>query len=60
MSKTFFKQFQTQQKLQKQILFLLITSSVIPVFIVGSYGIFSFTNTLSNTAKNNLEKQFKR
>ncbi|MDF5727940.1 MAG: methyl-accepting chemotaxis protein [Rhizonema sp. PD38] len=57
MFKTFLKQFQTQKKLQNQILFLLLLSSIVPVLIVGGYGIFSFTSTLSNVAKSNLEKQ---
>ncbi len=57
MVKIFFKQFSTQKKLQNQILLLLLLSSIIPVVIVGTYGIVSFTNTLSKVAKNNLEKQ---
>ncbi|MDF5718732.1 MAG: methyl-accepting chemotaxis protein [Rhizonema sp. NSF051] len=57
MFKTFLKQFQTPKKLQNQILFLLLLSSIVPVLIVGGYGIISFTSTLSNTAKSNLEKQ---
>ncbi|MDF5725739.1 MAG: methyl-accepting chemotaxis protein [Rhizonema sp. PD37] len=57
MFKTFIKQFQTPKKLQNQVLFLLLLSSIVPVLIVGGYGIISFTSTLSNTAKSNLEKQ---
>lgn len=57
MFKIFFKQFSTQKNLQNQILLMLLLSSIIPVSIVGTYGIVSFTNTLSNVAKNNLEKQ---
>lgn len=57
MFKTFFTQLQKPHKLQTQILLLLLLSSLIPVSIVGSYGIFSSTNALSNLAKNNLEKE---
>ncbi|MBD2775993.1 methyl-accepting chemotaxis protein [Iningainema tapete] len=52
-----FKDFQKPFKLQNQILLLLLLSSIIPVSIVGAYGIASSTSALSNLAENNLQKQ---
>lgn len=50
----FFGEFQ-KYKLQNQILFLLVFSSLVPVSIAGFYGIFSSSNALSDSAKIQLE-----
>jgi methyl-accepting chemotaxis protein len=46
-------------KLQGQLLMLLLLSSIIPVSIVGAYGIFSSTTALSDLARTKLEGQAK-
>jgi len=51
----FFKNLSNQKKLQNQILLLLFLSSLIPVSIVGLYGIFSSSTALSEVSETKLE-----
>ena len=51
----FLKNLSNQKKLQNQILLLLFLSSLIPVSIVGLYGIFSSTTALSELSETKLE-----
>ncbi len=55
MFKKFFRKFPNQLKLQNQIILLLLLSTIIPVSIVGLYGISSSTIALSEVAKQQLE-----
>jgi methyl-accepting chemotaxis protein len=55
MFKQFFRKFTNQLKLQNQIILLLLLSTIIPVSIVGLYGIYSSTTALSEVAKQQLE-----
>jgi methyl-accepting chemotaxis protein len=55
MFKQFFRKFSNQLRLQNQIMLLLLLSTIIPVSIVGFYGIYSSTTTLSEVAKQQLE-----
>ncbi|MGD1804531.1 methyl-accepting chemotaxis protein [Dapis sp. BLCC M126] len=45
------------QKIQYQILIILILSTIVPVSIVGLYGIHTTTNALQNLALTNLNKK---
>ena len=51
----FLKNLTNQKKLQNQILLLLFLSSLIPVSIVGLYGIFSSSTALSEVSETKLE-----
>lgn len=53
----FFKIFQDRLKLQTQILLLLVISTVVPVSVVGMYGIFTSSTTLSQLSENELENE---
>jgi methyl-accepting chemotaxis protein len=53
----FFGKFQDRLKLQNQILILLLFSSIVPVSIVGFYGIFSSSTALSSSAKVQMERK---
>ncbi|MEQ8957583.1 MAG: cache domain-containing protein, partial [Coleofasciculus sp. C2-GNP5-27] len=55
MVRTFLKNLSNQKKLQNQILLLLFLSSLIPVSVVGLYGIFSSTTALSEVSETKLE-----
>ncbi|MEQ9371887.1 MAG: methyl-accepting chemotaxis protein [Coleofasciculus chthonoplastes F3-SA18-01] len=55
MLRTFLKNLSNQKKLQNQILLLLFLSSLIPVSIVGLYGIFSSSTALSEVSETKLE-----
>jgi methyl-accepting chemotaxis protein len=57
MFKQFFRKFLNQLKLQNQIILLLLLSTIIPVSIVGLYGISSSTTALSEVAKQQLEAE---
>ncbi len=52
-----FKKFPHQLKLQDQFIVLLVFSTMIPVSIVGLYGIYASSNNLSEVAKNNMETE---
>jgi methyl-accepting chemotaxis protein len=53
----FFGKFQDRLKLQNQILILLLFSSIVPVSIVGFYGIFSSSTALSSSAKVQMDRK---
>ncbi|PLZ34395.1 hypothetical protein CBP28_01710, partial [Fischerella thermalis WC559] len=57
MLKKLFKILPSQFKLQDQFIILLIFSTIIPVSIVGLYGIYSSSNTLSEVAKEKMEAE---
>lgn len=57
MLKKLFKILPSQFKLQDQFIILLIFSTIIPVFIVGLYGIYSSSNILSEVAKEKMEAE---
>jgi methyl-accepting chemotaxis protein len=57
MFKQFFPKFPNQLRLQNQIMLLLLLSTIIPVSIVGLYGISSSTTTLSEVAKQQLKAE---
>ncbi len=59
MLKEFFRQLTPKLKLQNQIILLLIFSTIIPVFLVGLYGISSSINALSNLAYEQIEVELK-
>ncbi|RAM52888.1 MAG: methyl-accepting chemotaxis protein [Hapalosiphonaceae cyanobacterium JJU2] len=52
-----FKKLPNQLKLQEQFIMLLVFSTMIPVSIVGLYGIYASSNSLSEVAKNNMETE---
>jgi methyl-accepting chemotaxis protein len=56
MSTNVFVNFQKRLKLQHQVLLLLLLSSIIPVSIVGFYGIYSSSTALSELSKSKLEQ----
>jgi methyl-accepting chemotaxis protein len=56
MSTNVFGNFQKRLKLQHQVLLLLLLSSIIPVSIVGFYGIYSSSTALSELSKSKLEQ----
>lgn len=56
MSMKVFGKFQDRLKLQHQVLLLLLLSSILPVSIVGFYGIYSSTTALSELSKSKLEQ----
>lgn len=55
MFKQISRKFPSQLKLQNQIIVLLLLSTIIPVSIVGLYGISSFSTALSEVAKQQLQ-----
>ncbi|WP_315790209.1 methyl-accepting chemotaxis protein [Fischerella sp. JS2] len=57
MLKKLFKILPSQFKLQDQFIILLIFSTIIPVSIVGLYGIYSSSNNLSEVAKEKMEAE---
>ncbi len=57
MFRQFFGNFPNQFKLQNQIILLLLLSTIIPVSIVGLYGISSSTTALSEVAKQQLQTE---
>jgi methyl-accepting chemotaxis protein len=57
MFKQFFQRFPNQLRLQNQIVLLLLLSTIIPVSIVGLYGIYSSSTALSEVAKQQLEAE---
>ncbi|MBF2071751.1 methyl-accepting chemotaxis protein [Fischerella thermalis] len=57
MLKKLFKILPSQFKLQDQFIILLIFSTIIPVFVVGLYGIYSSSNILSEVAKEKMEAE---
>ncbi len=57
MLRQFSRKFQTQLKLQNQIILLLFLSTLIPVSIVGLYGISSSSNALSEFAYEQIEAE---
>ncbi|MBD0261800.1 MAG: methyl-accepting chemotaxis protein [Tolypothrix sp. Co-bin9] len=57
MFKQFARKFPSKLKLQNQIIVLLLLSTIIPVSIVGLYGISSSTSTLSDVAKQQLQTE---
>jgi methyl-accepting chemotaxis protein len=57
MLKKLFKILPSQFKLQDQFIILLIFSTIIPVSIVGLYGIYSSSNNLSEIAKEKMEAE---
>jgi methyl-accepting chemotaxis protein len=56
MSMNVFGKFQKRLKLQHQVLLLLLLSSILPVSIVGFYGIYSSTTALSELSKSKLDQ----
>ncbi len=52
-----FKILPHQLKLQDQFIILLVFSTMIPVSMVGLYGIYASSNSLSEVAKNNMETE---
>lgn len=56
MSMKVFGKFQERLKLQHQFLLLVLLSSIVPVSIVGFYGISSSTNALSSLSESKLEQ----
>ncbi|GAB4190556.1 MAG: hypothetical protein Fur006_32720 [Coleofasciculaceae cyanobacterium] len=56
MSMNIFEKFQERLKLQHQVLLLLLISSILPVSIVGFYGIYSSSTALSELSKSKLEQ----
>ncbi|MEW6493371.1 MAG: methyl-accepting chemotaxis protein [Cyanobacteriota bacterium] len=52
-----FGKYQERLKLQHQLLFLLLVSSIVPVSIVGWYSIFSSTTALSTSAESKMEQK---
>ncbi|MBD2430289.1 MULTISPECIES: methyl-accepting chemotaxis protein [Fischerella] len=57
MLKKLFKILPSQFKLQDQFIILLIFSTIIPVSIVGLYGIYSSSSNLSEVAKEKMEAE---
>jgi methyl-accepting chemotaxis protein len=51
------RKFPSQLKLQNQIIVLLLLSTIIPVSMVGLYGISSSTTALSEVAKQQLQTE---
>ncbi|MBW4431408.1 MAG: methyl-accepting chemotaxis protein [Pelatocladus maniniholoensis HA4357-MV3] len=52
-----FKKLPNQLKVQDQFIILLVFSTMIPVSIVGLYGIYASNNSLLEVAKNNMETE---
>ncbi|WP_026735988.1 methyl-accepting chemotaxis protein [Fischerella sp. PCC 9605] len=57
MFRKIFQKLPDQLKLQNQFILLLLLSTIIPVSIVGWYGIYSSTSALSKVAKEQLEAE---
>ncbi len=57
MFRQYFGKFQNQLKLQNQIIILLLLSTIIPISIVGLYGVSSSTTALSVSAQEQMEAE---